>query len=345
MTATPPSFAKTPDGAGQARDLLADMLRAVRLTGSVYMNARLTEPFGVVTPPQFDETKPLAHLRHISIFHLIASGRCTVELPGEEPRAVAAGDVLLVPFAGPHKIWNGEVFEEVSAAGLVKPGPIDGMWKINHGGGGETTRIVCGFIESSEFLFAPVFRSLPALMIYRSHNEPVGAVITSTVNQILDLADQAAPGADLMLSHLMQLLFVEVLRRHASDESDKGQGLFSALGDPLISRALQSVHQDPSRRWTVDDLAREAGTSRTVLADRFRAMMGQTPMDYVASWRMQIASGRLRDGQESIGAIAADVGYESEAAFNRAFKRVTGTTPGRWRSESKDMSGKIMLPA
>jgi AraC-like DNA-binding protein len=192
--------------------------------------------------------------------------------------------------------------------------------------------VVCGFIESSEFLFAPVFRSLPPLMIYRSSAERVGAVITSTVCEILDLADAATPGAELMLSHLMELLFVEVLRRHVSDISSGAKGWFAALGDPVISRALETVHGSPERRWTIDDLAREAGTSRTVLADRFRSMMGQTPMDYVTGWRMQIAAGRLRDGRDSIGAIAADVGYESEAAFNRAFKRVTGVTPGRWRS-------------
>jgi AraC-like DNA-binding protein len=334
MTVTPPSFAETPDVTGQGRDLLADMLRAVRLTGSVYMNARFTAPFGIVAPPRFDESKPLAHMRHASVFHLIASGGCSVEVPGEETHVVSTGDVILVPFAGEHRMWRGEYGEAADAESIMQPGEIKGMWKIAHGGGGETTRIVCGYIESSEFLFAPVFRSLPSLMIYRSQEDRVGAVITSTVCKILDLADAAAPGAELMLSNLMELLFVEVLRRHASDMSGKDRGWLAALSDPLISRALQTVHDNPERRWTVDDLAREAGTSRTVLAERFRSMMGQTPMDYVTGWRMQIAAGRLRDGRDSIGSIAADVGYESEAAFNRAFKRVTGVTPGRWRTES-----------
>jgi AraC family transcriptional regulator, alkane utilization regulator len=334
MTGTPTSFAEAPGAAGQGRDLLADMLRAVRLTGSVYMNARMTAPFGIMTPPQFDESKPLAHLRHVSIFHLIASGTCTVEVRGEAPCCVSAGDVLLVPFAGAHRIWNGDYGEEVDAETLARPGPIEGMWRIDHGGGGETTRIVCGFIESSEFLFAPVFRSLPPLLVYNSDSERVGAVITSTVRQILDLADEAAPGAELMLGYMMQMLFMEVLRRHVNDVSGSKNWL-TALGDPIVRRALQAVHENPTRRWTVDDLARQAGTSRTVLADRFRSLMGQTPMDYVTGWRMQIAAGRLRDGRDSIGMIAADVGYESEAAFNRAFKRVTGVTPGQWRAASQ----------
>jgi AraC-like DNA-binding protein len=331
MTVTPSSFAETPEIA--ERDLLADMLRAVRLTGSVYMNARFTAPFGVLTPQRFDESKPLAHLRHASVFHLIASGGCSVDVPGEGTREVSAGDVILLPFPAAHRMWSGEYDELADAESILQSGPIKGMWKIDHGGGGETTRIVCGYIESSEFLFTPVFRSLPQLIVYRSSEERVGAVIAATVCQILDLADQATPGAELMLSNLMELLFVEVLRRHASDLSE-GKGWFSALSDPIISRALQTVHESPARRWTVDDLAREAGTSRTVLADRFKSMMGQTPMDYVTGWRMQIAAGRLRDGRDSIGAIAADVGYESEAAFNRAFKRVTGVPPGQWRADS-----------
>ena len=335
MTATPPSFARTPDAAGNGRDLLAGMLRTVRLSGSVFLNARFTEPFGVISPSRFDDRVPFAHLRHTSIFHLIASGFCTVELPGESPLACSAGDILLVPFADDHKIWNGAYSELPRGDDLVRPGPIDGMWRIEHGGGGETTRMVCGFIESSEFLFAPVFRSLPPLIRYKSQADRVGAVITSTVCQILDLADTSTPGAELMLSHLMELLFVEVLRRYAAEQPAGAKGWFPALGDPLVSRVLRLVHDDPSRRWTVEDLAKKAGTSRTVLAGRFNTLMGQSPMEYVTAWRMQIAAARLRESTDSLAAIAVDVGYESEAAFNRAFKRVTGITPGRWREGSQ----------
>jgi AraC-like DNA-binding protein len=205
------------------------------------------------------------------------------------------------------------------------------MWTVNHGGGGETTRMVCGFLESSEFLFAPVFRSLPPLLVDRTGDDKVSALITSTVKAILELADAATPGTELMLGRLMELLFVEVLRRYAARLPAGARGWFAALNDPLVGRALQFVHGDPARRWTVDDLAREAGTSRTVLAERFNAVMGQAPIEYVTSWRMQLAAERIRNGNDSLAAIAADVGYESEAAFNRAFKRVTGVTPGRWR--------------
>jgi AraC family transcriptional regulator, alkane utilization regulator len=214
---------------------------------------------------------------------------------------------------------------------LMQPGPVKGLWTVNHGGGGEATRMVCGFIESSEFLSAPVFRSLPPLLVFQTVDDEVSALLTSTVREILALADRAAPGTELMLGRLMELLFVEVLRRYAAQLPGDAKGLLAAVNDPIVSRALEFVHGDPTRRWTVDELAREAGSSRTVLAERFNALLGQAPIAYVTGWRMQLAADRIRNGNDSLAAIAADVGYESEAAFNRAFKRVTGVTPGRWR--------------
>jgi AraC-like DNA-binding protein len=331
MTDTPPSFADTPDNARGSQDLLAGMLRAVRLTGSVFMDGRFTAPFGVISPKKYDYGAPMAHLRHVSIFHLIAAGACTIEIGSGERRTVSAGDLVLVPFADEHKFWNGEFTEMVFGPDLMRSSPVNGMGYLHHGGGGQETRMVCGFIESSEFLFAPVFRTLPTLLVDRTDDDKVSALLTSTVRQILSLADAAAPGTELMLGRLMELLFVEVLRRYAARLPDSAKGWFAALNDPIVGRALQFVHGDPGRRWTVEDLAREAGASRTVLAERFNALLGQAPIEYVTGWRMQLAAERIRNSADSLSAIAADVGYESEAAFNRAFKRVTGVTPGRWR--------------
>lgn len=331
MTKTPPSFAGTPESTSDY-DVLTETLRAVRLTGSVFLDGRFSAPFSIVSPKQYDEGTPLAHLRHISVFHLIAAGECTIELANGEKREIAAGDILLMPFADSHTFWNGEYSDVAFAPDVMRPGPLSGMWTIRLGGGGVETRMVCGFIESSEFLFAPVFRSLPALLIERTDEGKVGAVLTSTVREILALAETAAPGTELMLGRLMELLFVEVLRRYAERLPRDANGWFAALNDPIVSRALQLVHREPARRWTVDSLARVAGTSRSVLAERFSAVMGQAPIEYVTGWRMQLAADRLRNSDDSMAEIAAGVGYESQAAFNRAFKRVTGMAPGRWRA-------------
>lgn len=317
--------------APREHDMLAEMLRAVRLTGSVFLNARFSTPFAVVSPKRYDAGTPMAHLRHVSVFHLVAAGGCTIEIATGERRKIAAGDILLLPFADAHTFWNGDCRETAFGPDLMRPGPVNGMWTVDYGGGGEPTRMVCGFIESSEILFAPVFRSLPSILVDRTGEDRVGALLTATVREILLLADQASPGSDLMLGRLMELLFVEVLRRYVARLPQSAKGWFAALNDPVVGRALESVHADPARRWTVHDLAREAGSSRTVLAERFVAVFGQAPIEYVTGWRMQLAAERMRESTDSLSAIAAAVGYESEAAFNRAFKRVTGLPPGRWR--------------
>jgi len=148
--------------------------------------------------------------------------------------------------------------------------------------------------------------------------------------------EAATPGTQAILGRMMELLFVEVLRRHASRLPVGSKGLLAALADPVVGRALQLLHADPCRRWTADALAREAGSSRTVLGERFNMLLGRPPIEYLASWRIQLAADRLRHGKDSLARVAADVGYESEAAFSRAFKRVTGMTPGRWRDGGGD---------
>jgi AraC-like DNA-binding protein len=335
MTGTPGLFAGTPkDGAGE-QDLLAGALRAVRLTGSVFLNARFTAPFGVTSPKDHDERTPLGHLRHITIFHLVAAGSCVMEMANGERRTICAGDVLMMPFADTHRFWDGDVVDMPLGPDLFRAGPIDGLWTIDHGGGGRETRMVCGFIESSEFLFAPVFRTLPPLMIERAAEDRVSALITSTVREILVLAEAAVPGTELLLGRLMELLFIEMVRRYAARLPADSNGWLAGLNEPIVGRALRIVHADPARRWTVEELARATGTSRTVLNERFNAVLGQAPMEYVAGWRMQLAIGRLRNSTDSLAAISADVGYDSEAAFNRAFKRLTGVPPGRWRSDGR----------
>lgn len=331
MTGTPPSFADRPPAA----DVLADMLRAVRLTGAIFLKASFTEPFGVLSPQRYDAAIPMAHLRHVSIFHYVASGGCTIETAGGARRDVTAGDLVLLPFAAEHKLWRGEA-ELVSASSIVNRDSKEGVWSFTHGGGGAETRFVCGFIESAEMMFAPMFRSLPEMLVDRADDEAVGSGIANTIGELVAKVDALSPGAEVILGRMMELLFVEMLRRHAGRLPAGSKGLLAALNDPLVGRTLQIMQADPARRWTTDALAREVGSSRTVLGERFNAVLGKPPIEYLTSWRIQLAADRLRNGRDGIARIAADCGYESEAAFNRAFKRVTGLTPGRWREGEGD---------
>ncbi|MPZ33316.1 MAG: helix-turn-helix domain-containing protein [Rhodospirillales bacterium] len=331
MTATPPSFADRPPGT----DVLADMLRAVRLTGAIFLKASFTEPFGILSPQRYDPSIPMAHLRHVSIFHYVASGGCMMETASGARREVKRGDLVLLPFAAEHKLWRGDA-EFVPASSIVNPDSKEGVWSFSHGGGGTETRFVCGFIESAEMMFAPMFRSLPEMLVDHADDEAVGSGIARTIDDLLARVDSLTPGAEVILGRMMELLFVELLRRHASRLPKGSKGLLAALNDPLVGRALQLMQADPARRWTTDELAREAGASRTVLGERFNAVLGKPPIEYLTSWRIQLAADRLRNGRDAIARIAVDSGYESEAAFNRAFKRVTGLTPGRWREGGGD---------
>lgn len=328
MTGTPDLIAETPSLRSAGPDLLSEVLRAVRLNGAVFLSACFTAPFGVVDPKVYDQRTPMGRLRHVSILHLIVAGACEFESVGEQ-RRVEAGDLIFLPQPGPYRFWSGAPARLVDASEVVRPGPVPGVWVADHGGGGEAVRMICGFVETAEFLFAPVFRSLPAMLVERSGG--AGALIVSTVDEIVAQVGRAAPGSEAVLGRLMELLFVELLRRHVARVPAGASGWFAALNDPLVARALQLLHNEPAQRWTVDAIARRIGSSRTVLNERFNALLGRPPIDYLSAWRIQLAAERLRATADSVPQVAASVGYDSEAAFGRAFKRLTGMSPGLWR--------------
>lgn len=325
MTATPRSLAETPD-------VLSELLRAVRLTGSVFMNGRFSAPFGVISPARWDEQDEMSRLRHVSVFHLIAEGACRLETADGKVHDLVQGDLLLLPFTTQHRFWCGDPLDFAFGPDIISEGPIAGVGVVAHGGGGDMTRLVCGFMESAELMAAPLFRSLPPQIIEHTANDPMAGMLAGVCAQILGQVDQASPGAPYLLGRLMELLFVEVLRRHAARLPPDAGGMLAAMNDAVVGRAILKLHQEPARRWTIEELAAEAGASRTVLTDRFHQLVGRPPIDYLTSWRIQLAAERLKAGREPLARIAEAVGYESEAAFSRAFKREMGISPGAWRS-------------
>ena len=215
----------------------------------------------------------------------------------------------------------------------MQSGPVEGMWAVDYGGGGEEVRMVCGFLESSEFLFTPVFRTLPRLLVEQTAEDSVGALIASTVREITTLVAAATPGTQAVLGRLMELLFVELLRRHVGRLPAGAKGWFAALNDPIVGRALQRLHTEPGHRWTVDELARDVGSSRTVLVERFKALIGRPPIEYLASWRIQLAAERLR------------VGHESIPEHRRDYRiRIRGGLHSRLQAHHRDDAGKLARP-
>jgi len=324
-------------------DVLSELLRVVRLTGSVIISALFTAPFGVVSPKYFDPAAPRSDRRQASVLHLIIEGECTLEMADGTAHQVRAGDLLFLPLADVHRFRRGAPDRDAQASEIVRDGPIEGMWTVDYGGGGEPLRMVCGFVESSELLFAPVFRTLPPIVVEPTQGDRVEGPLAATVREILGLVDAAIPGSQAILGRLMELLFIETLRRHVSRLPAGARGWFGALNDPVVGRALQAIHADPGRPWTIESLAREVGASRTVIGERFRALLGRPPIDYVIAWRIQLAAERLRLGHDSIARVALLAGYESETSFSRAFRRVTGQSPGRWRESAADLDRDLPL--
>ena len=325
MTATPGTIADQPD-------VLSELLRAMRLTGGVFMDGQFTSPFGIVSPARWNAQDQMARLRHVSVFHLIAEGACRVDTVDGASCELGKGDLVLLPFTAAHRLWNGEPESFRFAPDFVHEGPINGVGSLSLGGGGEATRLVCGFLEFAELMVAPLFRSLPPMLIERAGTNSVSSLLTVTTAEILRQVENAAPGAPYILGRLMELLFVEVIRRHAERLPSTAVGLLAAMRNPIVAKAISLLHKDPARRWTIEDLAREVGSSRSVLVERFNQAVGKPPIDYLTGWRIQLACERLKASRDPLARIGEAVGYESEAAFSRAFKREMGVSPGAWRA-------------
>jgi AraC family transcriptional regulator, alkane utilization regulator len=334
MTGTPALLIETPQDGGltPASDLLSDLLRVVRLAGSVFFKADYGAPFTISSEgcAMVEGLLGGVRPRHITVFHLVSEGQCWLDRPGYERVLLSKGDVMMLPFGDYHLLGNGEA-PVVAASSLAVRTREGVMTPLRHGGDGDVTTVVCGFVESGDLFFNPVFRDLPSLLIERTAQEPVTSLLATTVRQLLTEVDALRPGSREMLGRMMEMLFFEMVRRYVAGLPPGAQGWLGALTDPLVSRSLQVIHADPMRGWTVEQIAAAAGTSRSVLAERFKAVLGQPPMQYLAGWRLQLATNLLRDATRSIAEVAGEVGYESEAAFNRAFKRHLGVPPGAWR--------------
>ncbi len=317
-------------------DVLSDVLRVVRLTGAVFFRGDLSAPWAF--EPMHKEQLArmlLPGAKRLVLFHVVAQGGCWIELSDGPADRLSIGDIVMLPYGDAHTMLSDRRQQPVSAAELMRHARWNaGFPTVAYGGGGACTRLICGFVHCDELLFNPLLKALPPLLHVRAGTTHDHSLLAATTDSLIDEIDAGHAGRACVLARLAELLFIEVLRRHMAALPPEAVGWFGALNDRLVGRALQLLHADPGHSWTVDLLAREIGTSRSVLAARFKRRLGQSPMQYLACWRLQIAAQLLRDGDASLTAIAAQVGYESEAAFNRAFKRYAGEPPATWRANA-----------
>lgn len=322
-------------------DALSDVLRLVRLTGAVFLDAEFSAPWCISAPSGVRVcTQHMPQAQHVATYHLVTAGSCEVAFVGEVPRHAGAHDLIVIPGGDPHLLGSDLAAPRTDMTRLVAETTADEVPRVSHGGGGEATRLVCGYLACDSTLFKTLLAALPRLMIIGMQDGGARGQWLETSMQF-SRAEYAGPsaGAGAVLAKLSELMFVEAIRRYAENLPPGQHGWLAGLRDRFVGRALSLMHSQPAHRWTVDELGRRVGLSRSALGERFSALVGQPPMQYLARWRLQLAADLLQGSRRTIAAIAADIGYDSEAAFSRAFKRELGAAPATWRRGRKAEEG------
>jgi AraC-like DNA-binding protein len=312
-------------------DALSEILRVVRLVGAIFIQAKFTAPWCYQSPCA-DSVAPLLEpgAERVVIFHLITEGECFVELAGQPPVCLAAGDVVLFP--------QGDAHQMNSQPGLVPAtgARLDAVLsrrprQIAYGGGGPVTRIVCGYLACDARLARMLLAGLPSLLKVNVRESNAGAWLEASVRYALTEARSPRPGGAGVLSKLAEVLVIEVLRLYVNEQRQDRTGWLAGLGDPIVGPALNVMHACTAQAWTLDELAKSIGTSRSILAERFHDLVGSSPMRYLTQWRMLLAANLLCRSNAPLVRIAEDVGYQTDTAFIRAFRREFGVPPAAWR--------------
>jgi AraC-like DNA-binding protein len=314
-------------------DALSDVLRVANLTGGVFLHAEFRAPWCIVARLSPEHCAPaLGPASHLIIYHYVVAGDLHIRVDGErEGVVIRPGEVVLLPRNDLHLMGSDLTLTPVAGSDVIRPPHNGGLFSIQHGGAGGRTQMICGFLGCTNAAANPVLSTLPPLLRLNLAEDVSAEWIRATFQYGAAEVAAGRPGSETVLAKVSELLFVEAVRRHAASLPEGGTGWFSGLRDPYVSRALALLHHDIARRWTVDDLGREVGLSRSALAQRFIHLIGVPPMHYLAHWRMQVAAQKLRGTRTSLGQVAETVGYDSEAAFSRAFKKSVGVAPATWR--------------
>ena len=320
-------------------DPLSDVLRTVKLTGALFFLVDATSPWCVDVPDArhfADIILPRA--RNVISYHVALDGHGLAGVPGEPLTAFAAGDVIVFPHGDPYVMASApgvdpeldreatlRFFRDLAAGRLP--------FVIPEGGGAPPrAKFICGFLGCDLSPHNPLIVALPRCLHVRRPDHEAPDMLDRLIEMTLAEAQVERAGTRSIRLGLSELMFVEVLRRHAETVSADRPSWLSGLRDPIVGRALRRLHADPAHGWSLDELAREAGASRSVLAERFSATVGESPMRYLALWRLQLAAASLADNDDKVASIAMQVGFSSETTFSRAFKSAMGVSPSRWRA-------------
>jgi len=320
---------------GPSMDALSELLRVIRLSGTAFIDAELSAPWAVETPPPSAIAVRLAPgASRIIPYHLVTQGACYVELKGQKPVELAAGQAILFPHGDVHVLSSrcGLAPLRITTDAVVKLTRPDSIATVRYGGGGATTRLICGFFACDEVLSGQLIERLPRLMHCKAGSYSAAALLPRSVQPP---RGAVSLGLGAVLGKLSELLFVEAIGAYV--ESLPGQeGWLSGLKDRYVSHGLALIYGRPSAPWTLESLARTVGISRTALADHFVQCTGMSPMQYLSQWRLRVAADALGNTDRAVKLIAEDAGFGSTAAFTRAFNREFRISPARWRRNRRN---------
>ena len=313
-------------------DVLSEVLRVVKLEGALFFNGEFSAPWclrssGSRGIAPFVSPAP----RHVVMYHFLTEGRAYARLPDGKRVVLTAGDIVILPHGDAHFLGNGSPERPVDSIRTFARNMSEGLKVARFGGGGEITRFVCGYFACDPRLSEIFLAGLPPILKVQVADEPSGNWIKQSIRFSVDDVNGAHAGSGLVLARLSEVLFVETLRRYINSLPPEQTGWLAGARDPAIGKALALLHKEPEAPWTLSELARRVGLSRTRLAERFRHFLEESPMAYLAKWRLKLGAEILRSSEDSVAEIAATVGYGSEAAFNRAFKREFDCPPAQYR--------------
>jgi AraC-like DNA-binding protein len=317
-------------------DVLSEVLRVVKLEGAVFFNGEFTAPWCLRTSGSTGIATYLSpEAGHLIPYHYLTEGRAYARLPEGRNEELTAGDIVIFPHGDAHFLGNGSPERPVDSFQTFAKNLTQGVKLARFGGGGETTKFICGFMGCDPRLSEVFLAGLPKILKVHVANEPSGQWILNSIRFSVADGNESNAGSGLVFAKLSEVLLVETLRRYINSLPPDQIGWLAGARDPIIGEALALLHRQPEDPWTVSDLARRIGLSRTRLAERFRHFLGESPMAYLAQWRLKLGAEILQSTEDSVAQVAATVGYGSEAAFNRAFKREFNCPPAQFRRQHK----------
>jgi AraC-like DNA-binding protein len=318
-------------------DAFSEILSGVKLSGALFFSAEFSAPWGFSAPASNMMAAQLAPgAGHLVLYHFVIDGGAVIELADGQSVELRPGDVVIFPHGDPHHMSSGKAairpFPNYGITAKIKSRDLS---PLQAGGGGDTSRFVCGYMTCDPYLSRPILNGLPAVFKVNIRTDRSGHWLESSILQLVEEAASGRVGSEAMLAKLSEALFVDTLRRYVAGLPEQQMGWLAGARDPIVGKSLGLLHSRVAHPWTIADLADEVGISRSSLVERFTKYLSEPPMTYLTRWRLQLAARSLESTSRGVAEIAGDVGYESEAAFNRAFKREFGDPPGRYRTDHK----------